>query len=290
MFLRIAAALLSCLAAAGVAGAACENPARLRFSLIPQADVKKDVSSFQPLLKGLERALARPVEIVTPASYGSVVEGLLAGSIDLAMMGPASYAKARRKDSDVTAFATITRKAGAFQEEGASYRALLIVRSDSRFNTLESLKGARLALVDPASTSGALLPRHMFSPLIGMPFEQYFGRVAYSGSHDKSASLVASGHLDAAFVSSFLLADFIADGKARSEDFRVVWRSEPIPLDPFVYRSRLCEPMKEKIRQVFLSKDGKAYPQVLDGLGAIRFAPVSDDNYQVIHEMLRGTP
>jgi phosphonate transport system substrate-binding protein len=204
------------------------------------------------------------------------------------MMGPASYARAKNSDSEVTAFATITHRSGPFQEDGPSYRSLLIVRNDSRFNSLESLKGTRLVLVDPDSTSGAVIPRYLVSPMLRMPFENFFGRVAYSGGHDKSAKSIESRDSDAAFVASFLLADFISDGKGKKEDFRVIWQSDPIPLDPFVYRGTLCGPNKEQIKKVFLSNDGQAYPHLLSRISALRFTTINDDRYKTIREILQS--
>jgi phosphonate transport system substrate-binding protein len=278
------------LAISCVPAAECENPPRLRFSLVPQGDTRKDAAAFRPLFEALERELGKPVEVVFPSSYDSVVEGLLSTGIDLAMMGPASYAAAKNSDSDVQAFSSYSVRAGAFQEEGSFYRALLIVRSDSRFSTRESLRGARLALVDPVSTSGAILPRHLFSAIIKSPLEQFFGRVVYTGGHYKSAAAVSNGQVDAAFISSFLLSEYVRDGKARTNDYQVLWRSEPIPLDPFVYRGRLCEPIKKKIRKVFLEANGEEYREMLEKLNAVRFSPIGDDSYKKIREILRATP
>jgi len=288
--LRVVAMLYLILAASSASAAECDNPPRLRFSLVPQGDVKNDVATFRPLFDALERELGKPVEVIYPSSYGYVVEGLLATSIDLAFMGPASYASARNSDHDVTAFASYSVKAGAFQEEGAFYRSLLVVRSNSRFRDSESLKGATLALVDPVSTSGAVVPRHLYSPVIKAPFEKYFGRVVYTGGHDKSATAVANGAVDAAFVASNNLSDLISAGKLRKDDYQVLWQSEPIPLDPFVYRDHLCAPIKDKIRKVFLSNNGEEYSAVLKKLNAVRFSPISDDSYRTIREILRTAP
>ena len=242
---RAAAFLALALAAQGVLAAPCDNPPRLRFSLIPQSDAKDNLAAFKGLLAALEGELGKPVDAVAPSSYGSVVEGLLAGGIDIAMLGPASYAAAKNSDPDIHAFATYASKAGAFQEEGPYYRSLLVVRSDSRFRSRESLRGAKVALVDPISTSGAVLPRHFFKELVNEPLERFFGSVVYTGSHDKSAGALASGKVDAAFVASVILSDFVGDGKAAARDYTVLWKSEPIPLDPFVYRAA-CVPRSRK--------------------------------------------
>ena len=279
-----------CIGSNGVSAAACDNPPRLRFSLVPQGDTRKDAVAFQPLLAALESELGKPVEVISPSSYGFVVEGLLAASIDLAFMGPASYATAKNSDPDIQAFASYSTRTGAFQDEGAFYRSLLVVRSDSQYRGKGSLKGARLALVDPASTSGAVLPRHFYSQVIKAPFEKFFGSIVYTGGHDKSAKAVASGQVDMAFVASNHLSDLIRDGKATREDYTVLWQSEPIPLDPFVYRGRLCAPIKETIKRVFLATNNEKYRALLDNLHADRFFPISDDSYKTIRELLRAAP
>lgn len=276
------------LISANAAGAGCDNPPRLRFSLIPQGDAKRDATNLQPLLQALEAELGKPVDVILPTSYGYVIEGLLAGSIDLAMMGPASYAAAKNNDPEITAFASYGKKAGPFQPEGPYYRSVLIVRSDSSYQTRDALRGVRLALVDPASTSGAVLPRYLFTPLLKTPFEKFFGTVVYTGGHDKSIAAVANGRVDAAFVSTAMLSDLVGRGSARKEDYRVLWQSTPIPLDPFVYRGRLCAPIRDGIRKVFFLDHGERFRTLLEQMNAVRFAPVSDQEYQVIREIQRG--
>ena len=51
-----------------------------------------------------------------------------------------------------------------------------------------------MLLVDPASTSGALIPEAVFAKkVINMPLNQYFSKVAFSGGHDLSTLAIADG-------------------------------------------------------------------------------------------------
>jgi phosphonate transport system substrate-binding protein len=263
----------------------CETPSIMRFSLVPQNDAQKDLAELQPLLKELQAALAMPVESVAPSSYDAVVEGLLGGGIHIARLGPASYVSAKKQDARITPFASYYRRANAYQEAGAFYYTLLIVRETGEFKNIESLRGKKLALVDPGSTSGALVPRHVFNKVIGSSLENYFSRIVYSGSHDQSARRVADGSLDAAFVGSSNLAAYVSASKPERSGFRILWRSKPIPLDPFVYRGQLCESIKEKINLAFFGKDGKQNQAVLEKLNAARFIPVTDADYEIIRGM-----
>lgn len=263
----------------------CEKPQRLRFSIVPQDDLDKDIEAMRPLFDALQSATGLPVEVVKPSSYGAVVEGLLAGAIDMANLGPAAYISARKADARIIAFASTAKKKGAFLEEGAFYNALLVVRQKSIFTSVESLRGARLALVDPDSASGAQIPRQAFSGLVNSSLEHYFGHIGYTGSHDRAALALRAGQVDAAFVSSSLLSSLVERGEADASDFRVLWRSAAIPRNPFVYRDQLCTDIKEKIRSVFLGKDGKSNLILLGRLNAVRFVPVADEDYRILREL-----
>src|SRR5690606_38765133 len=176
---------------------------------------------------------------------------------------------------------------GTFQEEGPGYHAVLIARSDSKFKDISSLKGAVVALADPASTSGNLMPRVEFAKEIGGgELEDYFSRVVYSGSHDKSAVAVAEGKADVAFVATHRLDNVLDRGLAKAEDFTVLWKSRLVPQDPFTYRGSLCEDLKAKIRDTFLNlhnePDAKKF---LENLSSVKFVPMKSEDYDLIRDL-----
>jgi phosphonate transport system substrate-binding protein len=264
-----------------VHAAECERPTRLRFSLVPQSDVQTDIEALQPLFDELQLTVGIPVDVVMPSSYGAVIEGLLAGTVDLARLGPAAYISAKRQDPGITAFATVTRKNAIQGIEDIFYYSILIVRNDSPYKTIESLRGKKVALVDPDSTSGALIPRHVFASQTGSPLDKYFSQVVYSGAHDQSILNVSKGRVDAAFISSTTLTG----SKIKSDEFRTLWTSKPIPRNPFVLRSQLCSDLKRKIISVFLSPGGKVNKPLLQSLNAIRFVPVTDQDYEILRNL-----
>lgn len=262
----------------------CEKPTKLRFSLIPQGNVQRDVAELQPLLDELRATLRIPVEVYTPHSYGAVIEGLASGAIHIARLGPASFVAANRIDPQVTAFASYAHKANAFTPAGAFYFSMLVVRANSEIRDIASLRGKRLLLVDPDSTSGALIPKYAFAKTLGVSLETHFGQIGYTGSHDQSVFRVLQGQADAAFVGSTNLATAVEDSR-KIQEVRVIWRSDPIPRDPFVYRGQLCDFYKQQITNVFLGRDSVRKARLLTNLDATRFVPVSNENYQTLREM-----
>jgi phosphonate transport system substrate-binding protein len=267
----------------------CEDPKPLRFALIPKKNPELQLDEYRPLIELLEKTLERRIEIVHTASYGTVVEGLLAGNIDLAELGPASFVQTDVRDASITAFATFSGRIGPFTDSGTSYRSLLIVRRDRGFSSIASLRDGSVSLVDPASTSGALLPRHSFARLTGVPLERYFRRVNYAGSHDRAIQAVHKGLVDAAFVSSSRLDEAVRKGDVRSEEVAVLWKSAPIPFDPFVYRGRLCQPLVERIKQAFF-RESAVLQDMFRALGQEGFVEVNDDHYLGIREIFASPP
>ncbi|ASU37576.1 phosphonate ABC transporter substrate-binding protein [Herbaspirillum sp. meg3] len=268
------------------AAAECERPARLRMAFVPQGELQDDGAAMKPLFDDLERALRMPVEIITPASYGAVTEGLLAGALDVARLGPATYVSARKNDPQITPFATLLRMADGFSDGStAAYYSMLIVRQHGPITSISGLKGKRLALADPDSTSGALIPLHVFSRQLGTSLDKYFSRIGYSGNHEQSVTAVLNKEVDAAFIASANLGSLIAAGKVKRSDIRVLWKSAPIPFDPFVYRGQLCDDIKKKIRAVFFNKKSANVQSTLSAIHAQEFVPAMDKNYNIIRDL-----
>lgn len=261
----------------------------LYFSLVPKNDIKQQIKELQPLLALIEQRLERPVRVVKPQSYQTVVEGLLSHRIDFAILGPASYAEARMRDPEVEAFASFKQKKGFSTPEGSYYFSLLITLHKPQADTpnqLKKLKGARVALTDPGSTSGSLIPGVEFSRVAGASLEQYFKHIIYTGSHDRSIEAVLKGRVDAAFVSSAQVDSAIYQGWLSPDKIDIVWRSQPIHLDPFVFAAHLDPLQRNKLREIILSQA----PEIQAMCAQMKHAgieAVNDRDYQNIYAIIR---
>lgn len=261
----------------------------LYFSLIPKNDIDQQIRELKPLLSLIEQRLGRPVHVVKPQSYQSVVEALLSHRIDFAILGPASYAAARTRDPKVEAFASFKRKKGFSTPEGSYYFSLLIAphkNQGERDDQSGKLKSARLALTDPGSTSGSLIPGIEFARLKGAALDQYFKDIVYTGSHDRSIEAVLDGRVDAAFVSSVQVDSAVHQGWLNPEEIDIVWRSEPIHLDPFVFAGHLDQLQRNKLREIILSNTG----ELMEMCAQMKYTgieAVSNRDYQNISDIIR---
>lgn len=276
-------------AAGGVGAQECENPRVLRFSLVPTQDSLRELSYYKPVLDLLTKNTGKKIEFYMPTSYSSVVEALLGKWVDFGILGPETYVIAKRKMSAVEVFGTYHRAKDGIQDEGPGYKAVLITKKGSKYTSIESLKGAVVALVDAASTSGGLIPEHVFPKQAKIPpLKQYFSRVVYAGGHDLSAIAVSEGKVDAGFVASHRFMETVNAGKVKLDDFNFLWYSPLIPQDPFVMRNTLCEDLRKKIADTFLTVDktpeGQKY---LQNVKSLRIVGMVDKDYDIVREVTK---
>lgn len=283
--IRVVSTLLLLWLFAVQAYAQCQQQS-LRVAVIPKKGMDVLLHEYRPLLDQLSLKLSMPVEIVASSSYESVVDAIVSGGVDIAWLGPASYILAHGRDPRIEPFASLTIDGGYFTPPGHHYQALLLVRA-SEFDSLEALRGKTVALSDPVSTSGSLIPNAEFARLTGLPLAQFFGSVSYSGSHDKSLDALLGKRIDAVFVASVRADAYLREGRMQQDSLRVLWRSEPIYYDPYVFSGSLCDELKRAIGSVMLG-DRAVLGDFLKSQGASGLAPVSHAEYAPLQQLMQG--
>ena len=122
-----------------------------------------------------------------------------------------------------------------------------------------------------------------------MPLEEYFSKVVYTGGHDLSTIAVYEGKVDAAFVATHRFDNVVDRGLVKLEDFNVLWSSPPIPQDPFVYRGKLCDDLKAKIRETFLTiHEVPEASLFLENVKANKFVAMTDADYDIIRDLKKA--
>jgi phosphate/phosphite/phosphonate ABC transporter binding protein len=123
-------------------------------------------------------------------SYQALAKKIADGGADLAWLPPLVFVRLERRGI-VTALVTSLR-AGR-----STYQAVLVVRPDSEVRTLDALKGARAAWVDPLSAAGYILPRSQLQAQ-GIDPSELFAEERFLGSHPAALEAVRKGEADVA--------------------------------------------------------------------------------------------
>ena len=101
----------------------------------------------------------------------------------------------------------------------------------------EDAKGLRISFADAGSTSGWLIPTHYFMTK-GIDPKAYF-QYRDGASHAAQVISVVNEQTDLATDYDRNLNVFIDRGTVKSEQIKIVWRSDPLPNDPLVVRAGL---------------------------------------------------
>ncbi|MGK7958353.1 MAG: phosphate/phosphite/phosphonate ABC transporter substrate-binding protein, partial [Crocosphaera sp.] len=162
------------------------------MGLIPAEDNEEMLNKFEPMRAHLEEKIGMPVKVFQATDYAGVIEAMKRDRVDIAWFGPLSYVLAEQ-EADAEAFAVGVKEGGT-----STYQSMIFVPGDSSAKSIADLEGADVAFVDPASTSGSLVPSYMVKKSTGEMPDQFFGKVTYAGSHDAAQLAVKNKTVAAA--------------------------------------------------------------------------------------------
>jgi phosphonate transport system substrate-binding protein len=229
-----------------------DRPRVLHIGFSPgQEEAEERVRDLAPLTDYLQRALDMQVSLVRTSSYSTIIEAMRADKIDISGMGPFTYVIASEK--------TRVEPLVAMGDEinGPNfYRSYLITHRNSGILSMDDVveRAGELVLqfVDPASTSGHLIPRSYLMEL-GLEPEEHFARTIFGMNHTATILTVKSEKVDIAGCASSAMERLLRSGTVAEEDFVILWQSPPIPTSPLVIRANLPTGFKSEVRQAYLN-------------------------------------
>ena len=260
----------------------------LVLAVVPAENASGVSERFGPFVEYLSKELCTKVTLRIANDYAAVIEGQRNGSIHIAGYGPASYARAVITGVKVEPFATTVNSDGTL-----GYYSVFYVRADSPYKSLDDLKGKKLGLVDPNSTSGNNVPRFALNKLKITP-DSYFSHVTYTGSHENAIIALQQKTVDVAAnwwnaEDDSNLMRMVSKGMAKKEDYRIVYKSDLIPNSPYAYLSDLPADAKAAINKAFADAPTKAkaaFDKLSDGKDR-EFKPVDAKFYDAVVELIK---
>jgi phosphonate transport system substrate-binding protein len=261
------------------------NPIKMFF--VPSVDVKVIEDSSKAIKDYLETHTPYKYKVSIPASFIAVVEAFGTNRADVAALNTFGYILANEKYG-VQARLTVIR----FGE--STYRSQFLAKTKSMINSIDDLAGKKLAFVDPASTSGYLLPLKLLQDKSIKPKETVFAM-----RHDSVVSMIYQGQVDAGATFYSPPANHEIQDARRlvktqypdvEEKIKIVQLTDPIPNDPIVFRKDLPEDMKKAITDAFIAyvktPEGKDAFEKLYGVTDLK--PATDADYDKVRDLLKA--
>lgn len=230
---------------------------------------------FRPVLVELERLLSAELEAPVTIrldvfkTYDEGLDAICRGRVDFFRLGPASYVLAKRKSPDLELLAM------ELVDGKKAFHGVILVRKESRFQTLHELRGATFAFGDESSTIGRYLSQLelLNAGIRGRDLARY----EYLGRHDKVVNAVAVGDFEAGAAKESTFQKLNREG-----ELRVLHRFENVT-KPWIARAGL--PPKQRLsigRAILRLTDEKA----LATLKVSGFTASKDEDYATVREAM----
>jgi len=257
----------------------------LRFTAIPDQNTTELRAKFAPLAEYLSEALGVDVAYVPARDYQASVEMFRNGDVQLAWLGGLTGVQARSAVPGAHAIAQ-----GAVDPNYYSYfiaHASTGLERSGRFPA--DIADLTFTFGSESSTSGRLMPEYFIRSASGRTPAEFFNQAfGFSGSHDKTCELVASGRYQAGVVNYKVYDRRVADGSTDPEQVKIIWRT-PFYADynftahPLL-ETRFGAGFTDRLQEALVAIDD---PTLLRALPRERLIPARNEEFAGIEAVAR---
>lgn len=263
-----------------------DNAAKvLRFSAIPDQDTTAQTERYGPAAKWLSEQLGIEVEFVPASDYAASVDKFETGDIQLAWFGGVTGVQAR---SAVPGSRAIV--AGAKDLQFKSYFVANPSTGLSKGDDFpKSSKGMTFTFGSSGSTSGCIMPAHFIVKNTDTSPKEFYSKVGFSGSHDKTALQVQDGTFQVGALNFSTYDRMVKEGSIDPAKCPVIWETPTYADYNFTASGELDkafgEGFTDKLQKLLIScKD----PAVLKAFDRNEFVKVDNATFQGIADVMKN--
>lgn len=255
-------ALIAGLGMAAIAGftMAASAEGTLNVQFVPTNNDGSMEAKTGPFADYLSEKLGMDVNVTLATDYSTIVEAMASGKVDLGIMPPAAYVQARNLDAAEAILSSQLVKYDKDTEEPiegeytSTFKGEVLVKADSDMESLEDLKGKKIATLSPNSASGYIYPVAEMKDLGIDPLTDCTLTTVNDIPSEMTA--VLNGQQDACFV--FQGARYVFSSKFTDydlyKDMKVLYLTDgDIPNDAIAVQPSMDEDLKAQIKDVFLN-------------------------------------
>lgn len=288
--LAAAAALAACGRSSPVSSSAdptsSDAAGPLRIGAIPDQDPEILSRLHGTVADAMSDGLALDVSYEPVTDYAAAVSLFRTGDLDLVWFGGLTGVQARLQTRGATPIAQ--------RDIDEDFHSIFVVNASTGLapaDDLAPLAGLRFTYGSETSTSGRLMPAY-FLERAGVDPQGFPGGAGFSGSHDATLALVASGTYQAGVLNEQVWESRSDEGAVPPSVVRYArtpayhdyhWLLGPTAVE------RLGEDLPDRLTDWFtsLSADDPEDAEVLDLFGAGAFLPTQASNYDQIEAIGR---
>jgi phosphonate transport system substrate-binding protein len=252
--------------------AVCRQDKPLVFGFLPLLSVEQLVARFSPLVNYLSEHLGVPVQLETAPNFVEFARRTHEDRrYDILYTAPHLYTQANRK-AGYQLIASV---------DSPGMWAVIVAPRQSDIQTIQDLRGRRLATVHPFSLAAILIRKSLADAGIDPDVDL---ELVITPSHD--ASLLSSYH-GVTEASGLMQPPYEAASEEVKRGMRVIARSEITPHIPISVGPWIPEPCAEKITAVLMKmSDTPEGESVLQHIHFTGFRNPDPRDYERLNELL----
>jgi len=257
------------------------DPDTLIFAYTPVEDPAVYAEVWSGFLEHMEEVTGKRVQFFPVQSNAAQLEAMRAGRLHVAGFNTGSNPIAVAC-AGFRPFAMMAAADGSF-----GYEMEIITYAESEIETVEDIRGGRLAFTQETSNSGFKAPSALLMSEFGMEAGTDFEPV-FSGSHDTSIIGVANRDYPAAAIANSVKSRMIERGVVEEEQFRVVYTSQTFPTTGYGVVYNLAPDLQEKVKEAFFTFpwEGSALAEEFSRSGESQFVEITfQDDWSVIRQI-----
>ncbi|MEE8386462.1 MAG: phosphate/phosphite/phosphonate ABC transporter substrate-binding protein [Dehalococcoidia bacterium] len=254
MMLGVGLALVV-LAAAACGGGSSET---LVIAVQPTSTVQELSDQASEIVKFLEERVDADVELRFPTTYAGVIEALRFGTADAAFMGAWPAALANEHAGAEVVLAEVREVTlGDEETEAPFYFSYWIVPEDSPYQSLEELRGKKVAFSSQLSTSGYVAPvarlveLGLLTPEVGGPADpsEFFSDVYFAGGYAQAWASLSRGQVDVSVIAGDVPLELYQEVLANT---RILEEQGPLPSHAVLFSKDLEDPLRSQLRDALM--------------------------------------
>lgn len=255
----------------------------ITIAILPEQNVFEQKKRYKPIAEYLSNALDVNVKIKLLDSYGSIYDEIKNKTIDGAFLGSFNYVLIQAR-TDIEPVARPVETG-----ENSSYRGIIFTRKDSGLTgDVRTWKGKKIALVHEVTTAGYIFPMWYLRKHGINSFEQYFGRIIFTGSHDAAILAVLKGQADIGAAKDLIFDKLLSENPAIKDEMLILAKSIAVPSNSLCVRSNLDSNIKESLKKTLLSMHNTPKGEnALKAMDALRFKETTDSEFDALKKMAR---
>ena len=258
-----------------------QDPGTLIFAYTPVEDPAVYAEVWGDFLDHMSEVTGKKVQFFPVQSNAAQIEAMRAGRLHIAGFNTGSNPLAVA----CAGYRPFTMMAG---EDGSyGYEMEIITYPDSGIETVEDIKGGKLAFTSETSNSGFKAPSAILKADYQMGAGEDFEPV-FSGKHDNSILGVANKDYPAAAVANSVLNRMLSRDVVKADQIKSIYKSETFPTTSYGVAHNLNADLQAKIQEAFetFEWEGSSLLEEFSKSGEAQFVPITfKDEWAVIRKI-----